>query len=230
LNQDERLCTPLRNHSAIGPVFLLADLSQGKCAVKENPKHDGLGTISMLGAKTAFVGLGGRGSCLVWTEACAGCACHRGCALRLQYAGRALASFHLGRLDAPNQSSRLEFQMECSPALNSTEGRRPVRAILVGVSFWVVRATFGLAGCSEGPILNFMGKDYTGGVCIVAASKDGYTEYWAASTPANEAVPAVLRALPHGWTAKITNRRITPARIAALNLRPNSVCRLQSHE
>jgi hypothetical protein len=31
---------------------------------EENPKRDGLGTIARLGPKTAFVGVGGRGSCL----------------------------------------------------------------------------------------------------------------------------------------------------------------------
>ena len=44
-------------HSAIGPVFLLADLSQAS-AIKENPKRGG---GQRPGPKTAFVGLGGTG-------------------------------------------------------------------------------------------------------------------------------------------------------------------------
>jgi hypothetical protein len=77
-------------------------------------------------------------------------------------------------------------------------------------------------------IFGVMGNEYAGGFYVVAASKDGYTEYWVASTPADIAVASVLRALPYGWTAKITTRHLTTAQIAALKMRPNSVRRLES--
>jgi hypothetical protein len=58
------------------------------------------------------------------------------------------------------------------------------------------------------------------------ATKDGKAEYWAASTVRDRAVAAVAKELPVGWTATLTERRLTTQRVAALKMRPNTVQKL----
>jgi hypothetical protein len=52
--------------------------------IKKNPKRDGLGTISTLGAKTAFVGVGVTGELSGVMEACTVLRCHGASGLRLR--------------------------------------------------------------------------------------------------------------------------------------------------
>ena len=64
-------------------------------------------------------------------------------------------------------------------------------------------------------------------VHIVAATKDSQTEYWVAATQREGAVAAVQRLLAPGWTATLSaDRRISPAQVAVLHLRPNGVRKL----
>jgi hypothetical protein len=93
-----------------------------------------------------------------------------------------------------------------------------------------VRNLNGACGVDSRDLFGAMGNMYAGGICVVAASKDGHTEYWAAATPPDKAVAQVLKSLPLGWKAVLTMRRIAPEQVAALNLRPNTVCKLRSHE
>ena len=65
-----------------------------------------------------------------------------------------------------------------------------------------------------------------GGIYVVAATKDGKTEYWAAATVRAEAVAAVQGQLTGEWTVTLTDRRLTSQKIRALKLRPNAVCPL----
>jgi hypothetical protein len=71
-----------------------------------------------------------------------------------------------------------------------------------------------------------MGKASVGAVYVVAASKDGKTEYWAAATSAKDATTAVQLAVGPAWEVRLTNRRLMPNQLAELNLRPDDVRRL----
>jgi len=64
------------------------------------------------------------------------------------------------------------------------------------------------------------------GIYVVLAKKDDRVEYWAASTVRDKAVAAVTEHLPHGWTATLTERRLTVRRAARLKMRPNTVRKL----
>ena len=68
-----------------------------------------------------------------------------------------------------------------------------------------------------------MGKGYAGAIYVVAASKDGKTEYWVAATNPKEATVAVQLVLGPSWKVKLTNRRLTPTQLAELSLRPDDV-------
>lgn len=46
---------------------------------------------------------------------------------------------------------------------------------------------------------------------------------WAAALPRDQAVAAVLKAVPRGWYAKLTDRRLTQDQLARLRLRPGDV-------
>jgi hypothetical protein len=72
-----------------------------------------------------------------------------------------------------------------------------------------------------------MGNALGGGIYVVATTKDGKTEYWAAATVRAEAVAAVRRQLTGEWTVTLTERRLTSQKIRALKLGPNAVCRLR---
>ena len=67
-----------------------------------------------------------------------------------------------------------------------------------------------------------MGKLYAGGIYVVAASKDGQTEYWAAATSPKQATAAVQLVLST-WKIKLINRRLTPAQVAELSLQPDDL-------
>ena len=84
-----------------------------------------------------------------------------------------------------------------------------------------------LADLVEVRIFSGMRDRWTGDVQIVAAAKDSQTEYWVAATRREEAVAAVQQLLVPGWTATLTNRRISPAQVAVLHLRPNGVRKLR---
>jgi hypothetical protein len=71
-----------------------------------------------------------------------------------------------------------------------------------------------------------MGKEYTGAVYVVAASKEGKTEHWVAATSPKEAVLAVQLILGPTWKVALTNRLLTPSQRAELNLRLDDVRRL----
>jgi hypothetical protein len=71
-----------------------------------------------------------------------------------------------------------------------------------------------------------MGKLYAGGIYVVAASKDGKTEHWAAATSPKQATAAVQLVLGATWKIKLINRRLTPAQVAELSLQPDDVRRL----
>jgi len=66
------------------------------------------------------------------------------------------------------------------------------------------------------------------GLYVVAASKDGQTEYWIAATGPKEAALAVQLHVGPEWRVTLTNRQLTAAQIAALDLRPDDVRRLDS--
>jgi hypothetical protein len=55
-----------------------------------------------------------------------------------------------------------------------------------------------------------MANTYAGGIYVVAATKDGETEYWAAATPRAKAAFAVKEMLPPGWACTVTDRHLTP--------------------
>jgi hypothetical protein len=84
-----------------------------------------------------------------------------------------------------------------------------------------------LAKLVEVRIFSGMRDRWTGDVQIVAATKDSQTEYWVAATRPEEAVAAVQQLLVPGWTATLTDRRISPKQVAVLHLRPNGVRKLR---
>jgi hypothetical protein len=71
-----------------------------------------------------------------------------------------------------------------------------------------------------------MSNALAGGIYVVMAQKDGKVEYWAAATIRDQAVAAVEKNLPPGWTATLTERRLTAQRVTTLKMRPNTVQKL----
>jgi hypothetical protein len=71
-----------------------------------------------------------------------------------------------------------------------------------------------------------MSNALAGGIYVVMAKMDDEVEYWAAATVRDKAVAAVEKHLPPGWTATLTERRLTAQRAAALKMRPNTVQKL----
>lgn len=63
-------------------------------------------------------------------------------------------------------------------------------------------------------------------IYVVAATKNDATIYWATATRREDAVTAIQLLLGPGWTVAFTERRITPAQVAALKLKNNDVCEL----
>jgi hypothetical protein len=64
-------------------------------------------------------------------------------------------------------------------------------------------------------------------VYVVATSKGNMTVYWAAATVQADAAATVQQRRPPGWTAVLTDRRLTPDEIASLTLRPGGVRQLK---
>jgi hypothetical protein len=60
---------------------------------------------------------------------------------------------------------------------------------------------------------------FADGVSVVVATGVGKIEYWAAATQREAAVSTVQQLLAPGWTAVLTDRRLTPKQVAALKLR-----------
>jgi hypothetical protein len=60
-------------------------------------------------------------------------------------------------------------------------------------------------------------------VHVVAASKDGVTEYWVTATPRKQATTAVHLFVGPDWWVTLTNRQLTPEQIALLDLRRDDV-------
>jgi hypothetical protein len=71
-----------------------------------------------------------------------------------------------------------------------------------------------------------MGREYAGGIHVIAATKDGKTEYWAAATRREHAVDEVRKALPPGWNATFTERRISAETVRGLKMQRMSVRKL----
>jgi hypothetical protein len=67
--------------------------------------------------------------------------------------------------------------------------------------------------------------EYAEGVFIVAATKDGETEFWTAAVPEDEVLMAVALETGPGWELTITTLRMTAEKAAMLNLPLISVCR-----
>jgi hypothetical protein len=71
-----------------------------------------------------------------------------------------------------------------------------------------------------------MGNAFAGRIYAVATTKDGQTEFWATATPRKTAAVEVQQSLPTGWMAVPTDWRLTPKKVAELNMRANSVRKL----
>ena len=67
-----------------------------------------------------------------------------------------------------------------------------------------------------------MGNAFAGRIYVVAATKGGQTEFWAAATPRKTAAAEVQQLLPTGWMAVPTGWRLTPEKVAQLNMPANS--------
>lgn len=63
-------------------------------------------------------------------------------------------------------------------------------------------------------------------IYVVAATKNGRTEFWAAATVRYLAASAVQRALPPGWRILFLGWRLSPAKAAALKMSSDSVRKL----
>ena len=72
-----------------------------------------------------------------------------------------------------------------------------------------------------------MGNEYAGGIWVVTATKDRKSEYWAAAVPESQAIEAVRQQVAPGWKLALTQQRLSPAQIAELEMRPNSVRKLK---
>ncbi len=72
-----------------------------------------------------------------------------------------------------------------------------------------------------------MGNAFAGRIYVVAATRDGQNEFWAAATPRKTSAADVQQLLPNGWMAVATGRRLTPEKVAELNMRANSVRKLK---
>jgi hypothetical protein len=48
-------------------------------------------------------------------------------------------------------------------------------------------------------------------------------QYWAAAVPREKAVAAVRKAVPMDWRTELSERHLTPQRLARLKLRPGDV-------
>jgi hypothetical protein len=58
---------------------------------------------------------------------------------------------------------------------------------------------------------------------VVRPSNDGAAQLWAAAVPQDQAVQAVLKQVPQGWTAQLADHELDADQIATLKLRPGEV-------
>ena len=72
-----------------------------------------------------------------------------------------------------------------------------------------------------------MDDTYAGDILVVAATKGGQTQLWAAALPLHEVLPGVALKVGDGWELTVTTKRLTRQKAAALNMRPNSVRRIE---
>ena len=72
-----------------------------------------------------------------------------------------------------------------------------------------------------------MVNTFAGGIQVVVAIKDRDIEYWAAATLREAAASTVQQLLAPGWTATLTDRRLTTKQVASLNLRLGGVRKLK---
>ncbi len=72
-----------------------------------------------------------------------------------------------------------------------------------------------------------MGNAFAGRIYVVAATRNVQTEFWAAATPRKTSAVAVQQLLPAGWMAVPTGWRLTPEKVAELNMSANSVRKLK---
>ena len=74
-----------------------------------------------------------------------------------------------------------------------------------------------------------MGQSFGSQCTLVEVMTDSFvkglptTELWVAAAKPDQAVTLVLCAVPEGWTAATTDRRLTPEQEAFLNLKPGEV-------
>jgi hypothetical protein len=73
-----------------------------------------------------------------------------------------------------------------------------------------------------------MGNEYAAGIYVVAATKDGAIQYWAAATPRRAAEKLIEQLLAPGWMVAPTDRRLSTDQLAALNLRPGGARQLEA--
>ncbi len=73
-----------------------------------------------------------------------------------------------------------------------------------------------------------MGDEYVGDIYVVAVSKGGLTEYWAAALPREKAVEAVRLQAPPDRLLFPTERRLTLRQVIELEMRPGSVRKLKA--
>jgi hypothetical protein len=90
----------------------------------------------------------------------------------------------------------------------------------------VFTADSGLQPIPTGAYFPIMVHEYAGGIYVVAATKDGKTEYWAAATLREHAVDEVRKALGPGWNASFTERRIATETMRDLKMQRLSVRKL----
>jgi len=67
---------------------------------------------------------------------------------------------------------------------------------------------------------------YASGIYVVAATKDGKTEYWAAATPRDDAVATIGCRLGPEWLMVLTDKKLTTDAVAELGLRSYGIRKL----
>jgi hypothetical protein len=75
-----------------------------------------------------------------------------------------------------------------------------------------------------------MGQSFGNQFTLVEVVADGSVnpkrQLWVAAAKRDQAVTLVLCAVPVGWTATISDERLSPEQEAILNLKPGEVCEL----
>jgi hypothetical protein len=87
-------------------------------------------------------------------------------------------------------------------------------------------AASGFTEPSGAVLIRIMHRTLSPDIYVVVAKKDNAIEYWAAATTRENAVAAVEKELPPGWTATLTRRHLTTHRATMLKMRPDSVRKL----